>query len=179
MPPLARPPPPSIEDFASRPQIEDVSISPDGRYLALIRTLRRQGAGFVWIAPRQGPGSPMRPRPGRARAFQIQLVPLGDQYAPAVRTYAPWFGKSFVYGVTRLGGRRRRRQEYARADAELRRGAGAISGPRSSTGIRASAEYRAHRSRRGIECQRDGVRRPGLRQRGHSRPARRYSNSMS
>ena len=27
--------PPSIEDFASRPKIEDVSISPDGRYLAV------------------------------------------------------------------------------------------------------------------------------------------------
>jgi hypothetical protein len=37
--------PPSIEDFASRPQVEEVSISPDGRYLAVIQTL--DGRGLV------------------------------------------------------------------------------------------------------------------------------------
>src|SRR5580704_5280837 len=42
--------PPSIEDFASRPQIEDVSISPDGRYLAMIRT--REGKGFAFVSDR-------------------------------------------------------------------------------------------------------------------------------
>jgi len=39
--------PPSIEDFASRPKIEDVSISPDGRYLAVIQTLDGKGAAVV------------------------------------------------------------------------------------------------------------------------------------
>jgi hypothetical protein len=43
--------PPSIEDFASRPLIEGVSISPDGRYLATIRT--RDGRGFAFISDRR------------------------------------------------------------------------------------------------------------------------------
>jgi dipeptidyl aminopeptidase/acylaminoacyl peptidase len=42
--------PPSIEDFAGRPRIESVSISPDGRYLALIET--RAGKGFVLVYDR-------------------------------------------------------------------------------------------------------------------------------
>ena len=41
---------PSIEDFASRPQVEDVSISPDGRYLAEIRT--RDGKALTFVADR-------------------------------------------------------------------------------------------------------------------------------
>jgi acetyl esterase/lipase len=44
--------PPSIEDFASRPQVEAVSISPDGRYLALVQTL--DGKGVVVVDDRQG-----------------------------------------------------------------------------------------------------------------------------
>jgi dienelactone hydrolase len=43
--------PPSIEDFASRPQVEDVSISPDGRYLAMIRT--RDGKAFAFVSDRR------------------------------------------------------------------------------------------------------------------------------
>jgi dipeptidyl aminopeptidase/acylaminoacyl peptidase len=43
--------PPSIEDFASRPHIEDVSISPDGQSLSLIQT--HDGSGFVVIADGQ------------------------------------------------------------------------------------------------------------------------------
>src|SRR6202035_4362303 len=44
--------PPSIEDFASRARIEGASISPDGRYLAVIRTL--DGRGHVVVDDRQG-----------------------------------------------------------------------------------------------------------------------------
>ena len=44
--------PPSIEDFASRARIEDASISPDGRYLAVIQTL--DGRGRVIVDDRQG-----------------------------------------------------------------------------------------------------------------------------
>jgi dienelactone hydrolase len=52
--------PPSIEDFASRSRVEGVSISPDGRYLALIQT--RDGKGFVVIADRQaGKDGVLRP----------------------------------------------------------------------------------------------------------------------
>jgi dienelactone hydrolase len=43
--------PPSIEDFASRPQVEGVSISPDGRYVAMIRT--RDGKGFAVVSDRR------------------------------------------------------------------------------------------------------------------------------
>jgi dienelactone hydrolase len=43
--------PPSIDDFASRPQVEDVSISPDGRYVAMIRT--RDGKGFAFVSDRR------------------------------------------------------------------------------------------------------------------------------
>ncbi len=42
--------PPSIEDFAARARIESVSISPNGRYLALIET--REGQGFVLVFDR-------------------------------------------------------------------------------------------------------------------------------
>ncbi len=52
--------PPSIEDFASRPQVEAVSISPDGRYLALIHALK--GRGVAVVMDRQGgPESQMHP----------------------------------------------------------------------------------------------------------------------
>ncbi len=42
--------PPSIEEFAARPKVEDVAISPDGRYLALIQTL--DGKAMAVIADR-------------------------------------------------------------------------------------------------------------------------------
>ncbi len=48
--------PPSVEDFASRPQVEDVSISPDGRYLALITT--RNGRATAAVVDRQAGPSP-------------------------------------------------------------------------------------------------------------------------
>jgi dienelactone hydrolase len=43
--------PPSIEDFASRPQVEDAAISPDGRYVAMVRT--RDGKGFALVSDRR------------------------------------------------------------------------------------------------------------------------------
>lgn len=39
--------PPSIEDFAARPVIEDVTISPDGRHVALIKTHDGRGGALV------------------------------------------------------------------------------------------------------------------------------------
>jgi hypothetical protein len=36
---------PSIEEFAARSRIEDVTISPDGRYLALIQAHSGRAAG--------------------------------------------------------------------------------------------------------------------------------------
>jgi dienelactone hydrolase len=50
---------PSIEDFAARSQVEDVSISPNGQYLALIRTMN--GRALVVVKDRlSGPDTQMR-----------------------------------------------------------------------------------------------------------------------
>jgi hypothetical protein len=48
--------PPTVEDFASRPELEDVSISPDGRYLALITT--HNGIATAVVVDRQGGVNP-------------------------------------------------------------------------------------------------------------------------
>ena len=61
---------PSIEDFAARSRIEGVSISPDGRYLALIQTL--DGKGLVVIADRQaGKDQVMHPVLTEPEQFQL------------------------------------------------------------------------------------------------------------
>lgn len=44
--------PPSIEEFAARAEVESASISPDGRYLALIHT--HDGKGIVLVDDRHG-----------------------------------------------------------------------------------------------------------------------------
>ena len=52
--------PPTIQDFASRPRVEDVSISPDGRYVALIET--QDGKAAAVVSDRQaGKDQVMRP----------------------------------------------------------------------------------------------------------------------
>lgn len=61
---------PSIEDFASRPLVEDVSISPDGRYLAVIHTSK--GKALAAIADRQGgKDQVMRPVLSEPEHFQL------------------------------------------------------------------------------------------------------------
>jgi hypothetical protein len=47
---------PSIEEFASRSQVEDVTISPDGRYLAVIQT--HSGRAAVVVIDRTAPAAP-------------------------------------------------------------------------------------------------------------------------
>jgi hypothetical protein len=62
--------PPSIEDFASRPRVEGASISPDGRYLAVIQTL--DGRGLVVVDDRQGgKDRVMHPVLGEPDHFQL------------------------------------------------------------------------------------------------------------
>jgi dipeptidyl aminopeptidase/acylaminoacyl peptidase len=66
---------PSVEDFASRPNVEGASISPDGRYLALIET--RDGKGLVVVDDRQG---------GKSRV----LRPLFGEPDPFLLTWCHW-----------------------------------------------------------------------------------------
>jgi dipeptidyl aminopeptidase/acylaminoacyl peptidase len=66
---------PSVEDFASRPNVESASISPDGRYLALIET--RKGKGLVVVDDRQG---------GKSR----ELRPLFGEPDPFLLTWCHW-----------------------------------------------------------------------------------------
>jgi dipeptidyl aminopeptidase/acylaminoacyl peptidase len=62
--------PPSIEDFASRPKVGDASISPDGRYLAMIQTL--DGKALVVIDDRHGgKDRELRPLLGEPDPFRL------------------------------------------------------------------------------------------------------------
>jgi dienelactone hydrolase len=91
---------PSIEDFASRPLIEDVSISPDGRYLALIQT--HDGKGLVVVVDRRG--SPEHPPLGvLAEPDQFQMS--WCHWATNTRLLCGLRGmvkERMVYGITRL-----------------------------------------------------------------------------
>jgi dienelactone hydrolase len=71
--------PPTIQDFASRPGVEGVSISPDGRYLALIQT--HDGVGFVVTADRQA---------GKDRV----LLPLFREPEHFLLTWCHWATKT-------------------------------------------------------------------------------------
>ncbi len=93
---------PSIEEFASRPHIEDVSISPDGRYVAMIRTENDITAALV--ADRKG---------GKG---DVPVLVLGEpahfrmrwcRWATNTRLLCSFFGiaeDAGVYPVTRLVG---------------------------------------------------------------------------
>ncbi len=91
---------PSVEDFASRQQVEDVSISPDGRYLALIQT--HDGKAAAVVIDR------------RAGAPRVQRIVLAEpehfrmtwcRWATNTRLlcgFEAMVNAGFVYGVTRL-----------------------------------------------------------------------------
>src|SRR5580704_11979903 len=93
---------PSIEEFASRSQVEDVTISPDGRYLAVIQT--RSGRAAAVVIDRTAPA-----------ATQHQVV-MGEpdnfrmtwcRWATNTRLLCSFLGMNkhnFVYAVTRLAG---------------------------------------------------------------------------
>jgi dipeptidyl aminopeptidase/acylaminoacyl peptidase len=93
--------PPSIETFAARPAIESVSISPDGRYLAMIETAHGRAAAVVLDRQQQG-----------SRAWQVVMGEPGHfhfawcRWATNVRLLCGFRGmtrdRGFVYGVTRL-----------------------------------------------------------------------------
>jgi dienelactone hydrolase len=92
--------PPTILDFASRPRIEDVSISPDGRYLALIQT--QDGKAVAVVSDRKaGKDQVMRPVLAEPEGFRITWC----RWATNTRLMCGFLGMAhdrFVYGVTRL-----------------------------------------------------------------------------
>jgi dipeptidyl aminopeptidase/acylaminoacyl peptidase len=93
---------PSIEDFASRPQVEDVSISPDGRYLAEIRT--RDGKAMTFVADRHaGKDQTLRPVLAEPDHFQMTWC----RWATNTRLlcgFRAMVRDRFVYGISRLVG---------------------------------------------------------------------------
>jgi dipeptidyl aminopeptidase/acylaminoacyl peptidase len=92
--------PPSIEDFASRQSIESVSISPDGRYLALIRT--HDGKASVLVSDRSlGKDQTMQSVLGEPEHFRIAWC----RWATNTRLlcgFRAMTKEMFVYSVTRL-----------------------------------------------------------------------------
>jgi dipeptidyl aminopeptidase/acylaminoacyl peptidase len=95
--------PPSVEDFASRPRVEDVSVSPDGRYLALIAT--RNGIATAVVVDRQGgANAPQRPVLSEPEHFRMTWC----DWATKTRLLCGFRGMAseggFVFGITRLVG---------------------------------------------------------------------------
>lgn len=94
--------PPSIEDFASRPRIEGVSISPGGRYLALIESL--DGKGIVLVVDRT-PGAPAEAHPVLREPDHFYFS--WCRWATDTRLLCGLRGmvrEQFVYGISRLVG---------------------------------------------------------------------------
>jgi dienelactone hydrolase len=92
---------PSILDFASRPLVEDVSISPDGRYLGLIKT--DDGRAMVVIDDRlAGKDQMMRPVLSEPDNFQLKWChwATNTRLLCGLRTIAS--EGAYVYPVTRL-----------------------------------------------------------------------------
>jgi dipeptidyl aminopeptidase/acylaminoacyl peptidase len=91
---------PTIEEFASRPRVEDVSISPDGRYLAVIRT--QDGRAGVFVVDRD-PATHEQSRfvLGEPDHFRMTWC----HWATNTRLLCGFLGMNksgFVYAVTRL-----------------------------------------------------------------------------
>jgi dipeptidyl aminopeptidase/acylaminoacyl peptidase len=92
--------PPSIEDFASRQSIENVSISPDGRYLALIRA--QNGKALVVVSDRNlGKDQTMQTVLAEPEHFRISWC----RWATNTRLlcgFRAMTKEMYVYSVTRL-----------------------------------------------------------------------------
>jgi len=95
--------PPPIEAFAARPRIEDVSISPDGRYLALIETSNGKAAAVVLDRREHGSG-PGKVVMGEPDQFHFSWC----RWATNTRLLCSFGGmtqaRGLVYGITRLVG---------------------------------------------------------------------------
>jgi dienelactone hydrolase len=93
---------PSIEEFASRSRIEDVTISPDGRYLAVIQT--QNGRAAAVVVDRTSTDIPQRQVVmGEPDQFRMTWC----RWATNTRLLCSFLGMNkhnFVYAVTRLAG---------------------------------------------------------------------------
>src|SRR5450631_2087913 len=91
---------PSIEEFASRSRIEDVTISPDGRYLAVIQT--QNGRAAAVVVDRTSTGTSQRQVVmGEPDQFRMTWC----RWATNTRLLCSFLGMNkhnFVYAVTRL-----------------------------------------------------------------------------
>ena len=92
--------PPSIEDFAARPQVEDVSISPDGRYLALIHTLNGRGVAVV-MDRRASSSASMLPVLAEPEHFKFSWCRWATNTRLLCGLHA-MVRERFVYSVSRL-----------------------------------------------------------------------------
>jgi dienelactone hydrolase len=93
---------PSIEEFASRSRIEDVTISPDGRYLAVIQTQNGRAAAVV-VDRTSTDTSQRRVVMGEPEPFRMTWC----RWATNTRLLCSFLGMNkhnFVYAVTRLAG---------------------------------------------------------------------------
>jgi dienelactone hydrolase len=92
---------PSIEVFAARPRIEGVSISPDGRYLALIQTHDGRGAAVV-LDRQTRDAAASKVVLGEPEHFQFAWCrwATNTRLLCSYRAMASTIG--LVYGVTRL-----------------------------------------------------------------------------
>jgi dienelactone hydrolase len=92
--------PPAIESFAARPRVEDVSISPDGRYLVMIRTMN--GRGVVVVLDRRGDAKPAQMVMTEPEHFQL----IWCRWATSTRAVCAFEAMvpagTFVYPTTRL-----------------------------------------------------------------------------
>jgi dipeptidyl aminopeptidase/acylaminoacyl peptidase len=95
---------PSIEEFAARPRIEGATISPDGRYVALIQTTHGRAAAVV-IDRTSAATSDPRVVMGEPDHFQMSWC----HWATNTRLLCAFVGmardetqRNFVYAVTRL-----------------------------------------------------------------------------
>ena len=92
--------PPSIDEFAARPRIEDVTLSPDGRYLALIQTT--QGRAAAVVVDRTAPASSATKLVmGEPDHFRMSWC----RWATNTRLICSFLGMArdrVVYSVTRL-----------------------------------------------------------------------------
>jgi dienelactone hydrolase len=95
---------PSIEEFASRSQVEDVTISPDGRYLAVIQTQTHGGRAAAVVIDRTAPAATQhRVVMGEPDKFRMTWC----RWATNTRLLCGFLGMNkvnFVYAVTRLAG---------------------------------------------------------------------------
>ncbi len=95
--------PPSVEDFASRPEVEDVSVSPDGRYLALIAT--HNGIATAVVLDRQGDVNPRQhPVLSEPEHFRLSWCDWATKTRLLCGFRAMASQAGFVFGVTRLVG---------------------------------------------------------------------------